>query len=182
LPCTDGAPAKKPRRNVRELTTSGPPPEKFAGENRSRPNREDSVRKMDAYLIFREHSLLPAKNSLFPEIFSLLIFAGNLPRSGCGTGVFRSEIASKSVEIAKFLVNFPVSIAQTDTNRSPPGAFLRGFPATHFLDFGLCGRSRIFVAIFDALSLHPKIPFPATGIEPEVRPQLPPAIPTFGAP
>jgi hypothetical protein len=37
-------------------------------------------------------------------------------------------------------------------------------------------------AIFGALSLHPKIPFPAAGIEPEVRPQLPPAIPTFGAP
>jgi hypothetical protein len=30
------------------------------------------------------------------------------------------------------------------------------------------------------LSLHPEIPFPAAGIEPEVRPQLPPAIPTFG--
>jgi hypothetical protein len=55
------------------------------------------------------NSLIPAKNSLFFEIFSLLIFAGNLPRSGCGTGVFRSEIASKSVEIAKFPVIFPVS-------------------------------------------------------------------------
>jgi hypothetical protein len=29
------------------------------------------------------------------------------------------------------------------------------------------------VAIFGALSLHQKIPFPAAGIEPEVRPQLP---------
>jgi len=29
--------------------------------------------------------------------------------SGCGTGAFRSEIASKSPEIAKFPVNFPVS-------------------------------------------------------------------------
>jgi len=32
------------------------------------------------------------------------------------------------------------------------------------------------------LSLHRKIPFPAAAIEPEVRPQSPPAIPTFGAP
>ena len=51
-------------------------------------------------------------------------------------------------------------------------AFLRGFPATHFPDFGLCRRSRILAAIFGALSLHPKIPFPAAGIEPEVRPQI----------
>jgi hypothetical protein len=29
--------------------------------------------------------------------------------SGCGTGAFGSEIASKSLEIAKFPVNFPVS-------------------------------------------------------------------------
>jgi hypothetical protein len=51
-------------------------------------------------------------------------------------------------------------------------AFLRGFPATHFSDFGLCRRSRILAAIFGALSLRPKIPFPAAGIEPEVRPQI----------
>src|ERR1700726_1396610 len=49
-------------------------------------------------------------------------------------------------------------------------AFLRGFPATHFADFGLCRRSRILAAILGALSLHPEIPFPAAGIEPEVQP------------
>jgi hypothetical protein len=54
-------------------------------------------------------SLFLPEISLLPKIISLLIFAGNLPRSGCGTGAFRSEIASKSVEIAKFPVNFPVS-------------------------------------------------------------------------
>jgi hypothetical protein len=66
---------------------------------------------MDAYVRDPEflNSLIPAKKSLFLEIFSLLIFAGNLPRSGCRTRVFHSEIASKSVEIAKFPVNFPVS-------------------------------------------------------------------------
>src|SRR5258707_15806822 len=49
------------------------------------------------------------------------------------------------------------------SDTTPNRAFLRGFPATHFLDFGLCGRSRILVAIFGALSPHLKIPFPAAG-------------------
>jgi transposase InsO family protein len=52
-------------------------------------------------------------------------------------------------------------VSGTTLNR----AFPRGFPATHFPDFGLCRRSRILEAIFGALSLHPKIPFPAAGIE-----------------
>jgi hypothetical protein len=47
---------------------------------------------------------------------------------------------------------------------TPDRAFLRGFPATYFPDFGLCGRSRISVAIFGALSLHPKIPFLPGGL------------------
>jgi hypothetical protein len=38
------------------------------------------------------------------------------------------------------------------------------------------------VAIFGALSLHPKIPFPAAGLKCEVRPHLEPAIPTLGLP
>src|SRR5258706_11580005 len=33
------------------------------------------------------------------------------------------------------------------SDTTPNRAFLRGFPATHFLDFGLCRRSRILVAI-----------------------------------
>jgi hypothetical protein len=60
-------------------------------------------------LIFREHSLLPAKNSLFPEIFSLLICVGNFTRSRCGTAVSRNEIRFRGTKIAKFPVNFPVS-------------------------------------------------------------------------
>src|SRR6202035_4681490 len=59
--------------------------------------------------IFREHSLLPAKNSLFPEIFSLLICVGNFTRSRCGTAVSRNEIRFRGTKIAKFPVNFPVS-------------------------------------------------------------------------
>jgi len=47
------------------------------------------------------------------------------------------------------------------SDTTPNRAFLRGFPATHFPDFGLCGRTRILVAIFGALSPHLKIPGPA---------------------
>src|SRR5258705_8734907 len=43
-------------------------------------------------------------------------------------------------------------------------AFLRGFPTTHFPDFCLCERSPILVAVFNGLSPHPKIPFPAAGL------------------
>ena len=56
----------------------------------------------------------------------------------------------------------------------PNRAFLRGFLATQFLDFCLCGRSPALAAIFGALSLHPKIPFPAAVVEREVREQLKP--------
>src|SRR5260221_9389578 len=52
---------------------------------------------------------------------------------------------------------------------TPNRALLRGFPATYFPTFGLCRRSRFFVMIFGALSLHPKIPFPAAGLEREIR-------------
>jgi hypothetical protein len=41
---------------------------------------------------------------------------------------------------------------------------------TQFPDSGLCGRSRILVAAFGALSLHPEIPFPAAVVEREVGP------------
>src|SRR5258708_10952914 len=51
----------------------------------------------------------------------------------------------------------------------PNRAFPRGFPATHFSDLCLCVRLRVLVAIFGALSLHPKIPFPAAGFGREVR-------------
>src|SRR5712672_2226443 len=43
-----------------------------------------------------------------------------------------------------------------------------------FPDSGLCGRSRILVAAFGALSLHPEIPFPAAVVEREVRTRLKP--------
>src|SRR5258706_10278652 len=51
---------------------------------------------------------------------------------------------------------------QTGTTRN--SAFLRGFPTTHFPDFCLCERSPILVAVFNGLSPHPKIPFPAAGL------------------
>jgi hypothetical protein len=60
---------------------------------------------MDASL----DSLIPAKNSLFLKIFSLLIWVGNCAKSGCGAAVSCYEIGPGSPEIAKFPVDFPVS-------------------------------------------------------------------------
>jgi hypothetical protein len=55
------------------------------------------------------NSLIPAKNSLFFEIFSLLICVGNCAKSDCGAAVSCYEIGLGSPEIAKFPVKFPVS-------------------------------------------------------------------------
>jgi hypothetical protein len=52
---------------------------------------------------------------------------------------------------------------------TPNRAFLRGFSATDFPDLGLRERWRTLVAIFGALSPHPKIPFPAAGLEAPCR-------------
>src|SRR5260221_4398568 len=57
---------------------------------------------------------------------------------------------------------------------TPNRALLRGFPATYFPTLGLGRRSRFFVMIFGPLSLHQKIPFPAAGLEREIRTQLQP--------
>jgi hypothetical protein len=63
------------------------------------------------------------------------------------------------------LVRPPSSLRKPRVSDTTPNrALLRGFPATYFADFGLCRRSRFFVMIFGALSLHPKIPFPAAGL------------------
>jgi hypothetical protein len=65
----------------------------------------------------------------------------------------------------------PSSLRKPQVFRATPNrAFLRGFPATHFRDFGLCGRSSILMAILGALSPHPKIPFPAAVAEHELGP------------
>src|ERR1019366_4208650 len=56
-----------------------------------------------------QNSLLLAKNSLFLEIFSLLIFIGNCVRSHCSTAVCCWEIGSQSPRIIEFPVKFPVS-------------------------------------------------------------------------
>jgi hypothetical protein len=70
--------------------------------------KETSVREMDAYPEFL-NSLIPAKNSLFLEIFSLLICVGNCAKSDCGAVVSCYEIRLGSPEIEKFPVKFPVS-------------------------------------------------------------------------
>src|ERR1035437_8394827 len=56
-----------------------------------------------------QNSLLPTKNSLFLEVFSLLIFIGNCVRSHCSTAVCCWEIGSQSPRIIEFPVKFPVS-------------------------------------------------------------------------
>src|ERR1700686_4765901 len=48
------------------------------------------------------------------------------------------------------------------SDTTPNRAFLRGFPATQFPNLGLCGRSRILLAVFGVPSPHLKFPFPAT--------------------
>jgi hypothetical protein len=55
------------------------------------------------------NSLIPAKNSLFFEIFSLLICVGNCAKSDCGAAVSCYEIGPGGPEIAKFPVKFPVN-------------------------------------------------------------------------
>jgi hypothetical protein len=136
-------------------------------------------------------SLFLPEISLLPKIISLLIFAGNLLRSRCSTAASRIDMASKSLEIEKIPVNFPVSrelqvetgsylTAHTTTSlckppfpeSTPNRALLRGFRATYFPGFRLCRRSRFFVMIFGGLSLRPEIPFLAAGPEREVRPRL----------
>jgi hypothetical protein len=72
-------------------------------------HRTASDLKSDPFLTRCKISLFLPEISLLPKIISLLIFAGNLPGNRCGTGAFRADIASKSPEIAKFPVNFPVS-------------------------------------------------------------------------
>jgi hypothetical protein len=49
------------------------------------------------------------KNSLFLEIFSLLVCVGNYARTDCGAAVSCNKIGLGSPEIAKFAVLFPVS-------------------------------------------------------------------------
>ena len=55
------------------------------------------------------NSLFGIKIFLLPKIISLTIFSGKLHRNGCGTGAFCTVFASKTPEIAKFPVNFPVT-------------------------------------------------------------------------
>src|SRR6266436_5936892 len=100
-----GAPAKKPRRNARELTTSRPPPETLSVRTRS--NRETSVREMDAYWTLDAYqiSLFLPEISLFFKIFSLLICVGHFVKSRCSTVVSCNEIGFSGPRNAKFPVS-----------------------------------------------------------------------------
>ena len=89
-------------------------------------------------------------------------------------GVFLAVLAARHLAAAWRPPSSPCKPHVSDT--TPNRAFLRGFSATQFPDFGLCRRSRILVAVFGALSPHLKIPFPAVGLEREVRPRFAPGI------
>src|SRR5258705_6607569 len=105
-----GAPAKKPRRNARELTTSRPPPENLSVRtDRVRAAKKTSVREMDAYWTLYQISLFLPEISLFFKIFSLLICVGHFVKSRCSTVVSCNEIGFSGPRNAKFPVNFPVS-------------------------------------------------------------------------
>jgi hypothetical protein len=76
-----------------------------------------------------------------------------------------SSVESPLRRVRKRLRTPPSSLRKPHVSGMTPNrAFLRGFSATQFPDFGLCRRSRFFVMIFGTLSLHPKIPFPAAGL------------------
>jgi hypothetical protein len=86
-PTPHGALAKKPCRSARGI--------EVCRTSRRPPRRLPSVTR---------NSLIPAKNSLFLEIFSLLDCVGNYARSDCGAAVSCNEIGLGSPEIAKFPV------------------------------------------------------------------------------
>jgi hypothetical protein len=57
----------------------------------------------------RGNSLFCIKNSLLPQIISLITFLGKSLKNPCGTGVFCTPVAPKSRVIGIFPVNFLVS-------------------------------------------------------------------------
>src|SRR5258705_10324740 len=102
-----------------------------AQSSRSRPKADSRLLLPESFC--RQNSLLPAKNSLFFKIFSLLICVGNFTRSRCGAAVSCYEIGPGSLEIAKFPVKFPVSRefawrpARSALRRQPGSAAPRDF-------------------------------------------------------
>jgi hypothetical protein len=72
-----------------------------------------------------EHSLFWRLNSLFFEIFSLLISVGNYSNNHCGTAVSAFEIVGLGRKSAIFPVKFPVCrefawrLARTALRRQP---------------------------------------------------------------
>jgi hypothetical protein len=100
--------------------------------------RNGRLRALRALLTPCKISLFLPEISLLPKIFSLLICVGNLPKSGCGTGVFRTEIASRIPKTAKFPVNFPDSRElQVET-----GSYLAAHTTTHSRNFAFSETSR----------------------------------------
>src|SRR5258708_28360341 len=102
-----------------------------------------SVNLRNEWLISSTHCVLPAKFGIFPFIF---------PN--------KRELVRRPVRIR--LRTPPSSLRKPPISDTTPNrAFLRGFPAAPFPDFGLYERSRILGVVFGPLSPHLEIPFPA---------------------
>src|SRR5258705_12696757 len=85
-----------------------------------------------------------------------------MPEKIEGTGENRG-IGRRPVRIR--LRTPPPSLRKTHiSDMTPNRAFSAGISGHSIRGFGLCRRSRTFGTNFGALSLHPKIPFPADGL------------------
>jgi hypothetical protein len=74
---------------------------------------------------FSEIPCYRKKKSLLFEIFSLLIFAGNSPRSGCSTAASCCEIASQSSKNVKFPVSREFALETGAISTASPRLRLR---------------------------------------------------------
>jgi hypothetical protein len=79
-----------------------------------------------------EHSLFFRQNSLFFEIFSLLISVGNYSNNRCGTAVSAFEIVGLDRKSAIFPVKFPVCREFA----LETGANCTASPASHSINLG----------------------------------------------
>jgi hypothetical protein len=104
----------------------------------------------DAYFSVTLNSLIPAKNSLFVEIFSLLICVGNCAKSDRGAAVSCSKTFSRCLKIAKFPVKFPDS-REIEWRRARSA--LQRQPGSHLCLGSLTGQPASLVDIAGVMTL-----------------------------
>src|SRR6267142_3356304 len=104
-----GAPAKKPRRNARELATSRPPPENLSARtDRVRTATKQVCKKWTLTFLQVKFPVTGQKFPVPQNIFPVN-FRRELSEKGCSTAASCYGIASQSPKNAKFPVKFPVS-------------------------------------------------------------------------